>query len=476
MRIEIPSFEKARIIVVGDVMLDCYWHGDTNRISPEAPVPVVHVKDIQERVGGAGNVALNISAIGSEVKLFGVVGDDDAGKSIDAQLKAAKVEPFLTKQSNHPTIRKLRVVGRHQQLIRLDFEENLSQTDYEPMLIEYQKHLANTDIVVLSDYHKGTLTQSQQFIQLAKARNIPILVDPKNIDLDVYRGATIVTPNYCEFEAVVGHCQSESEIEAKARALLCKHDFKALLITRGKDGMSLIRSGQPAIHLPTKAQDVYDVTGAGDTVIAILAAALAVGEDLSQAIIFANAAAGVVVRKFGASTVSIAELRRAMQRLQDPWAAILDEDLLLQQVQDAKAHGEKIVMTNGCFDILHSGHVTYLEKAKDLGKRLVIAVNDDDSVRRLKGADRPINNVEQRMLVLAALRAVDWVVKFSEDTPERLIKKISPDILVKGGDYRVDQIAGATHVLNSGGEVVIVPFEDGFSTTSMLKRIRGDQK
>jgi D-beta-D-heptose 7-phosphate kinase/D-beta-D-heptose 1-phosphate adenosyltransferase len=240
--------------------------------------------------------------------------------------------------------------------------------------------------------------------------------------------------------------------------------------------MSLVCKDQPPVHIPTRAREVYDVSGAGDTAIATLGVAMACGKNPYEATILSNAAAGVVVRKLGAATVSPAELRRAMQRQQqDPWAGIMDEEELLQEVADARAHGEKIVMTNGCFDILHAGHITYLEQAKSLGQRLIVAVNDDASVAKLKGAGRPLNPLKQRMLVLSALRAVDWVVPFSEDTPERLITRVTPDILVKGGDYKVDQIAGARHVINSGGEVKILTFVEGASTTTLINRIKEEE-
>lgn len=477
MTIKIPSFEKAKVLIVGDVMLDRYWHGDVARISPEAPVPVVNIHKIEERVGGAGNVALNISALGGHASILGLVGEDDNAKILENLLEQAQVENCLLHTPNNPTISKLRVIGRNQQLIRLDVENSFNQFDEEAFFTAYVSRLADSDLVIFSDYGKGTLRQSAKLIELARKMQKIILVDPKSKDFSIYCGATVITPNLSEFEAVVGHCNDEAEIEAKALKLLRQHDFQAILVTRGACGMSLISEGHPTVHLPTKAREVYDVTGAGDSVIATLGAAMAVGEDLFQAMVLANAAAGVAVKKLGATAVSVFELRRAMQHQQnDLRARILDEEHLIQQIADARAHGEKIIMTNGCFDILHPGHVIYLEKAKSLGQRLLVAVNDDSSVRRLKGPKRPINKVQERMLVLAALDAVDWVVPFSEDTPERLIKLVTPDILVKGGDYQVHEIAGADHVLGYGGEVIIIPFEQGFSTSLVLEKIEGDSK
>lgn len=472
MKVEIPSFDKARVTVVGDMMLDRYWHGDTTRISPEAPVPVVHVGKTEERAGGAGNVALNIASLGAQVNLCGIIGDDAEGMFLEKILHAHNVNCHLLKLPGVQTITKLRVIGRSQQLIRLDLEEHLGKLNLETLFATYAAQLSDTDVVILSDYGKGTLCFANQYIQLARDANIPILVDPKSKDFNLYRGATVITPNLGEFEAVVGHCVDDADLERKAIKMLQQYEMFAVLVTRGAHGMSLVTQDGEVVHLPTRAREVYDVTGAGDTVIATLGAAMAAGEKLVDAIILANAAAGVTVKKLGAAAVSIAELRRAMQRKQDPWAAILTEENIMQEIADAREHGEKIVMTNGCFDILHAGHITYLEKAKDLGQRLIVAVNDDASVRRLKGEERPINSLQARMLVLAALRAVDWVVPFSEDTPEKLIRKISPDVLVKGGDYEVKDIVGADYVQSYGGKVIIVPFEDGFSTSGTIGKIR----
>lgn len=475
MKIEIPPFEKARVTVVGDVMLDRYWHGDTTRISPEAPVPVVHIGRSEDRAGGAGNVALNIASLGAQVNLCAILGDDSEGLTLEKIISEHQVACHLLKLPGIQTITKLRVIGRSQQLIRLDLEQHLGKLNLETLFATFAAKLADSDLVILSDYGKGTLRFANQYIKLAREANVPVLVDPKSKDFKIYHGATIITPNLSEFEAVVGHCANEADIEQKGAHLAEQYDFAAVLVTRGAHGMSLITRDKKAVHLPTRSREVYDVTGAGDTVIATLGAALAAGENLHDAIVLANAAAGITVKKLGAAAVSVAELRRAMQRQQDPWAAILNEENIMQEITDARAHGEKIVMTNGCFDILHAGHITYLEKAKALGHRLIIAVNDDASVKRLKGKERPINSLEQRLLILAALRAVDWVVPFSDDTPEKLIRKISPDILVKGGDYEVQQIAGSSYVQSYGGEVVIVPFVEGFSTSGTIKKMKSEK-
>jgi D-beta-D-heptose 7-phosphate kinase/D-beta-D-heptose 1-phosphate adenosyltransferase len=472
MKFEIPHFEKTRIIVVGDVMLDRYWRGDTHRISPEAPVPVVNVKQVEERPGGAGNVALNLSALGCKVTLFSLVGKDSAAQILEKKLINAGINCHLEQVLDLPTITKLRIIDKNQQLIRLDFEEKFHQVKPNQLLQNYRQALANSSAVILSDYAKGTLSIIRELITEARKAGLPVFVDPKNTDFNIYRDANVVTPNLKEFEAVVGHCRDENELVNKGLALLRSKNFAALLITRGEQGLTLLQEGKDPLHLPTRAREVYDVTGAGDTVISVFTAAVAAGEDFATAAMLANTAAGIVVSKLGAATVSIPELRRALQRQHASEFGVLTEEELVIAVADAKAHDETIVMTNGCFDILHPGHVAYLEEAKELGKRLIVAINDDASVARLKGKDRPINSLEHRMSVVSALRAVDWVVPFSEDTPARLINRILPDILVKGGDYKPEEIAGAEYVLANGGEVKVLKFVPGYSTASIIKKVQ----
>ncbi len=468
MRISIPNFASARVLVAGDVMLDRYWHGSTSRISPEAPVPVVRVENTEERPGGAGNVALNIAALGAQATLLGVTGTDESAQTLADQLGAAGVRCLFHNAPGMATVTKLRVLSRHQQLIRLDFEGGIPGFEPRSLLPVFRNALAETDVVVLSDYGKGALGAVQEMIQAARAARRPVLVDPKSRDFSLYRGATAVTPNLGEFEAAAGPCHNEQELEIKGAALMAQHDLGAVLITRGERGMTLLQRGKAALHLPAKAREVYDVTGAGDTVISTLAAALAAGEEISQATAFANIAAGIVVGKLGTATVSVPELRRALHEEGAQERGILSEEQLLAAVEEARGRGERIVMTNGCFDILHAGHVAYLREARRLGDRLIVAVNDDDSVRRLKGATRPINPRDHRMAVVAALQCVDWVVPFGEDTPERLICRVGPDFLAKGGDYRPEQVAGYDCVTAKGGRVVILAYHPGHSTTGII--------
>ncbi len=474
MRASLPPFEHVRALVVGDLMLDRYWLGDTQRVSPEAPVPVVRVTRIEERAGGAGNVARNLAALGVSVELAGVVGVDEMGERLTQILVDAGVRCHFQHSAAHPTITKLRVISRNQQLLRLDFEERF---DPMPALSSQALHeaLKRSQVLLLSDYAKGTLADPQPLIQAARAVAMPVLVDPKGSEFDRYRGATLLTPNQAEFEQVAGRCADEAELIGKARAMTARLDLTALLVTRGGQGMLLVpREGDP-INLRAQAREVYDVTGAGDTVIAVLAAALGGGESLERAMVLANRAAGLVVGKLGTATVSADELLRADAAAETPPRGVMSESALQAMVEAAQARGERVVFTNGCFDLLHTGHVSYLAAARALGDRLIVAVNSDESVRRLKGTGRPINPLSQRMAVLGALAAVDWVVAFSEETPERLIRLLKPDLLVKGGDYRPEQIAGADFVRAQGGEVRVLDYVEACSTTAMIEKMAARQ-
>lgn len=476
MKFELPAFQNAHIVVVGDVMLDRYWYGTTDRISPEAPVPVVHVNRQDERPGGAGNVALNIAALGTKTCLVGVVGNDNAADVLQSKLEAAGVQCKFQRKSDRPTITKLRVLSQNQQLIRMDFEEAFHHSSEESSILNFCiQEFSTANLIILSDYGKGSIVSQQAIIQAAQDANIPVLVDPKGRDFSIYHGATLITPNYKEFETIVGQCRFEAEVIQKGLALIEQFNLEGLLITRGAKGMTLLRAGKPELYLPAKSQEVYDVTGAGDTVIATIGAAMAAGADLDSAVALANRAASIVVGKLGAATVSVSELRRSIIQDNNAISSVMTQEQLCIAVEDAKLHGEKIVFTNGCFDILHAGHVSYLEKAKALGQRLIVAINDDNSVKRLKGSARPINPLDRRMSVLAALTSVDWVVPFSGDTPWDLINKIVPDVLVKGGDYKAEDIVGYDIVTQNGGEVKVLNFVEGCSTTNIIHKMHTNE-
>ncbi|WP_439294918.1 bifunctional D-glycero-beta-D-manno-heptose-7-phosphate kinase/D-glycero-beta-D-manno-heptose 1-phosphate adenylyltransferase HldE [Lonepinella sp. BR2882] len=466
------QFPNAKVLVLGDVMLDRYWFGATNRISPEAPVPVVRVQQNEERAGGAANVAMNIASLNVPTQLLGLIGNDETGSALTQLLEKQKIYCNFVKLDTHPTITKLRILSRHQQLLRLDFEEDFHQAPTDELLDKLKSAVKNVGALILSDYGKGTLAQVQKMIQIARQANVPVLIDPKGTDFERYRGATLLTPNMSEFEAVVGKCENEEDIIEKGLKLISDINLTALLVTRSEKGMTLLRPNQPVYHLPTVAKEVFDVTGAGDTVISVLATALADGRSFEESCYLANVAAGIVVGKLGTSTVSTVELENAIHGRTSTGFGIMSESELKTAVQLAQNRGEKIVMTNGCFDILHPGHVSYLENARKLGDRLIVAVNTDNSVKRLKGDTRPINDLASRMAVLAGLASVDWLVAFDEDTPQRLISEILPDLLVKGGDYQPEDIAGSKEVWANGGDVQVLNFENGCSTSNVIKKIR----
>lgn len=467
----IPSFSQARVLVAGDVMLDRYLFGATNRVSPEAPVPVVHVQATDDRPGGAANVAVNLSSLGAGTRLIGITGHDAAGAALEDGLRSRGIKCDFVRVEDRPTITKTRVQSRGQQLIRLDDEQVTPLSD-DRLTKTFTAALADAGAVVLSDYGKGALSDVRALIAACRAQGVPVLVDPKGRDFTKYRGASLITPNQGEFEAVAGVCESDETLVERGWSMMDELDIEALLVTRSEKGMLLLERGEEPLFLSTEAREVFDVTGAGDTVIATIAAAVAAGQPLSSAAALSNVAAGLVVRKIGVATVTPSEIRAALHQRGKGGRGHVDAEALAALVEEARSRGERVVMTNGCFDILHAGHVAYLEEAKGLGDRLIVAVNDDESVRRLKGESRPVNALDDRMLVLSGLAAVDWVVPFSEETPAALIEAVMPDVLVKGGDYAVDEIAGGAAVLANGGEVRVLSFRDGHSTTRMIERIK----
>jgi len=470
------DFSQTKILVVGDVMLDQYWTGRAGRISPEAPVPVVKVADETVRGGGAANVALNVADLGAQVKLMGVIGEDSFGAQLNQVLKDAQVNADWV-FSESGTICKLRVLSHHQQLIRMDFETTVPEMAAQQLAEAVEKHVMDYDVLLISDYAKGALQFVGRMIAAANQANVPVLIDPKGNDFSRYAGATLVKPNQGEFELIMGTCIDEADLIEKAQRLLEQVDIEALLVTRSEHGMVLIERQADPTLLKSRAQEVFDVTGAGDTVIATLATAFGSGLSLPKSVNLANVAASIVVGKVGTSTVSLAELEEQLRlATRHKGYASMSEEEVLTLIQVAQQQGEKVVFTNGCFDLLHSGHVRYLNEASRRGDRLVVAVNSDESVRQLKGDARPIVPLEGRMELLSALSCVDWVLPFSESTPERLICKLKPDVLVKGGDYQPEDIAGAGCVWASGGEVAVLSFWDGYSTTRLVDKIQAEER
>ena len=473
MQLSIPEFSRLRVLVVGDAMLDEYWFGHAGRISPEAPVPVVETRHTERRPGGAGNVACNVAALGAQAHLASAVGDDGRSRELEEKLSAAGVRCRLHRIAGARTIHKLRVLARNQQLIRLDAEETYAGCT-EAIEESVAQLAGDVDAIVLSDYAKGSLAEVEALISCAQDHGTAVLVDPKGEDFGRYAGATVLKPNEAEFAAVAGRWSDENDFLSRGKSMVQDLQLGALLITRGERGMTLFPRDEQPLTLPAEAREVFDVTGAGDTVIALMAAGIGCGMDLEAAATLANLGAGLVVRKIGVASVSPSELRLALHRRGAGGRGLVSADELLPLVEESRLRGERVVMTNGCFDILHAGHVGYLQEAKGLGDQLVVAVNDDDSVARLKGCKRPINPLIDRMAVLAGLAAVDWVVPFAEDTPADLIARVLPDVLVKGGDYRSEEIAGGQAVLDNGGEVRILGLREGRSTSAIIEAIRGD--
>ena len=463
---------KSNILVFGDVMLDRYVSGSVDRVSPEAPVPVLQPIKEEIRLGGAANVALNLSSLGSKVSLIGISGKDSSSAQIFKLLKENKIKNEIVK-SNLPTITKLRLLSSKQQLLRVDNEEEFTKEDWNSAKKRFDKSIAlnSNNLLIISDYGKGTLQDIPGLIKKAKKSKKIVLVDPKGNNFSKYKGADVITPNFSEFIGEVGAVKSEREITAKAKSLIKSLKLGALLVTRGPEGMTLFNKEKDNVvrsDFPTQAQEVFDVSGAGDTVIASVAAALSTGLDMTSAVKLANVAAGIVVGKSGTATASISEIE----------PHFTGEDLVFT-LKEAKKHsvmlrknGKKIVFTNGCFDILHAGHVHYLEQAKELGDELVVGLNSDSSVKTLKGPSRPINNLEQRAKVLSSLKCVDRIVSFADETPIKLIKEIKPDVLVKGGDYKVKDVVGHKEVRSWGGEVKIIPLVPGLSTTNIIKKLK----
>jgi len=470
------KLKNASVLVVGDVMLDSYWQGDTSRISPEAPVPVVHVKQQFHKAGGAGNVALNIAHLGGQAHLVAITGEDEAAQQLSQLLDEENIHLHFVSQTHLPTIKKLRIISQQQQLIRADFETGFAKLDKAPLTQTCRSQLAQCQAMIISDYGKGSLSDTQALIQAAQTKSVPVLVDPKGSDFSHYHGASYITPNFKEFTDVVGPCPNEVTLYDKGQQLIADLALAGLLVTRGSQGMVLLRPNNEPTTIPTQAREVFDVTGAGDTVISVMAMGLAAGYDPVTSMKYANAAAGVVVGKLGTATVSNDALYAALHDARHIRTGVLTQEQATAMMEKAHLQGEKVVMTNGCFDILHAGHIDYLQAARALGDRLIVAVNDDASVQRLKGPTRPINSLQQRMHLLEALDAVDWVVPFAQDTPAELVTYLSPDVLVKGADYEIHEIAGSDHVLANGGEVKTITLTPGCSTTTTIERIQqGEQ-
>ncbi len=470
------DWRETRVLVVGDVMLDRYIWGDVERISPEAPVPVVRMAHRSEQPGGAANVAMNIAGLGARVTLAGFAGQDEECGALKACLAKAGVDAELTLVPGHPTTSKLRILGGQQQILRLDVErtKGYPQQAYDALLAGILAALPLVHAVVLSDYAKGVLSEPvcRAVIEEARRQAIPVLVDPKHRDFSRYRGATTICPNLQELSAATGVPPKESGslLEAAAR-MLPALDLEYLTVTLSEKGIAIVRPGGTRTY-PAVARQVFDVSGAGDTVIATLALSLASGLPIEAAAPLANLAAGVVVSKVGTVPITRDELITNLMPEIELQASekLLQLDRLRTRVNAWRSKGQRIVFTNGCFDLLHVGHITLMEDARRQGDRLIVAINSDASVSGLKGPTRPVVSERDRGRVLAALGAVDAVIVFDEPTPLELIRALRPDVIVKGGDYVEDTVVGAAEVRSWGGVVKIVPTVEGFSTTKLIAR------
>jgi D-beta-D-heptose 7-phosphate kinase/D-beta-D-heptose 1-phosphate adenosyltransferase len=471
------GFAKLRVLVVGDLMLDRYILGEVDRVSPEAPVPVLRHAQRYERAGGAANVAMNLAGLGCETFLAGFWGSDAERDQLDDFLEAAHIDRSGMVTTPQPTISKTRIIGRNQQLLRLDIESREKPGDVDLRLLQEGAValVEKVHAVVLSDYAKGALSPDlcEAVIRAARNRNIPILADPKTPDFSKYAGATMVCPNLHELSIATGVPQHEFDrLISAGDDVRLTHEIEHLCVTMSERGIQIL-SGNGTFHSPARAREVFDVSGAGDTVIAMLAASLAAGLPVENAVELANLAAGIVVGKMGTVPIAQHDLVAALTPSTGASSTekVLSRERLSQRVNEWRAAGDKVVFTNGCFDLLHVGHVTLLEDCRRFGSKLVLGLNSDASVSRLKGPTRPVVSENERARVMAALAAVDAVVLFEEDTPLELIREISPDVLVKGGDYSVETVVGHEYVLSSGGRVEIVPTVEGFSTTNIVRKL-----
>ena len=475
----LPAAADVHVLVVGDVMLDRYIHGRTDRVSPEAPVPVVQVEGSEDRLGGAANVALNVVSLGARCTLVSAVADDPNGAAIADLLAAAGIDADLVVAEGWRTTLKERVVSRQKQLLRMDLETPLPAAVAEEVRARAAQRLGTADVLVIEDYDKGAVRSPSAIIAAAHELGVTAIADPKFKPFAEYRGVEVLKPNRREFEQALGYWPDGDRLRTAGCRLAQANGLAAIALTRGDEGLTLFEASGDCLHLPAESVEVYDSTGAGDTVAATLGICAALHWPLAQSVRVANIAGGLVCTKSGTATVSVGELNRALG--QRPRIGrregfdSLPRRQLTRAVARAKRRGERIVFTNGCFDILHAGHVGYLNEARRLGDRLIVAVNDDDSARRLKGEARPVNRLAQRMRVLEGLAAVDWVVPFAEDTPEALLADIRPDVLVKGGDYSLDEVVGAELVRGYGGDVQVLGLVEDCSTSGIVAHIKSAQ-
>ena len=445
---------KKKITVIGDVMIDWYLHGESSRISPEAPVPVVNFKESKFQLGGAANVANNLKHLEIEPFLIGAIGNDHFGSLLKEHLKAEKIKFNLLTEKSFQTICKQRLMSSNQQLARIDYEKYFHGSKLTNIFNTFIRNIAKTDLIIVSDYGKGTIFNARKLIQSAKKLKKKILIDPKGKDFTKYKGANLITPNKAEFENIMGKVGSKRDLANKAKKMLEDLNLESLIVTLGSEGMYVLTKSNKKIigdFINAYPQEVFDVSGAGDTTISALAAALSEGNDIFSAAEFANLAASISVSKLGTSTVSKDEVA---------------------SLEASKGNKEQvIVFTNGCFDIIHSGHLDLLKEARSYGDKLIVGLNSDKSISKLKGSDRPIIGQSERKKILSALKFVDEVIIFNEENPLKLIKKLKPSILVKGADYSKEQVVGGEFVESYGGEIKLVKLTKGKSSSKIINKL-----
>ena len=445
---------KKKITVIGDVMIDWYLHGESSRISPEAPVPVVNFKESKFQLGGAANVANNLKHLEIEPFLIGAIGNDHFGSLLKEHLKAEKIKFNLLSEKSFQTICKQRLMSSNQQLARIDYEKYFHGSKLTNLFNTFIKNIAKTDLIIVSDYGKGTIFNARKLIQSAKKLKKKILIDPKGKDFTKYKGANLITPNKAEFENIMGKVGSKRDLANKAKKMLEDLNLESLIVTLGSEGMYVLTKSNKKItgdFINAYPQEVFDVSGAGDTTISALGAALSEGNDIFSAAEFANLAASISVSKLGTSTVSKDEVT---------------------SLEASKGNKEQvIVFTNGCFDIIHSGHLDLLKEARSYGDKLIVGLNSDKSISKLKGSDRPIIGQSERKKILSALKFVDEVIIFNEENPLKLIKRLKPSILVKGADYAKEQVVGGEFVESYGGEIKLVKLTKGKSSSKIINKL-----
>lgn len=473
---KIENLVTAPIVVVGDIMLDRYIEGDVSRVSPEAPIPVLRQQKVENFAGGAANVAAKVAGLEAEARLIGIVGKDEPGNVLVSELRRLGVDTSYMSMTDRPTTLKTRLMGRNHQMLRLDREDAsvLTEEEEEQVIAGIRRAMKGAAGLVIEDYGKGLLTEAvmKAAMTAASKAKIPVVVDPNGRNYSRYKGAAVITPNNTE-AALGANLPDEPSYREEAGRLLAKETGAVIAVTVGADGIILISPKGECTHVPTRPVEVFDVTGAGDAVAAVMCLALASGEDMVTTARLANVAGGVIVQQFGVGKLSRLDMIRYIGHVMgDASHKVVDRETAAKYAEDARRVGKKVVFTNGCFDLLHSGHIRSLEQARAQGDMLVVGINSDASVKRLKGPERPVIEQEGRARVLAAMEAVDLVIIFDEDTPLDLIKAVKPDVLVKGGDYKKQDVVGWDVVESYGGRVYLVPLQPGESTSNIVAKIR----